>query len=249
MTKVLVGLEQAVLFSPPEYAGQVEIQSGAPALRHWAPRVCDGLEISLLIGPSHDAIIEGRRTTTPGNITFIQLPGTVWSAEQVYGAFLSIELKPDLFASLRENWPTSPTLPGPSQIVVPELLQAFTAAHNAFRFHRDAMTTTEALVELLRQVLATITGIEPGTPTCDDVSRARDALHDGSNRSLTIDELATEAGLTPFEFVRAFQHSLRHRPDRPIADRSKSLARASCCVAAIRSMTWRQGSASPRRLH
>src|SRR5262245_4283732 len=105
MSKVLVGLEEAVLFCPPEYAGHIEIQSGAPAVRRWPTRVCEGFEISLLLGPTHDATIQGRPTTTPGNVTFVQLPGTVWSAERVFGAFLSIELGAELFRSLVADWP------------------------------------------------------------------------------------------------------------------------------------------------
>jgi AraC-like DNA-binding protein len=157
----------------------------------------------LLLGPSHDAIIQGTPTTTPGNVTFVQLPGTVWSAEQVHGAFFSIELGPELFARLLYNWPLSTWLP-PSQVILPHLMSVFSRAHNAFR-HNEVTTRTEALVELLRQVLVALTGIEPRTPNCDAVSRARDALHASLNRSPTIDELATEAGITPFEFVRAFR--------------------------------------------
>jgi AraC-like DNA-binding protein len=206
MVKVLVGLEQAVLFCPPEYGGHVEVQSAVPAVRRWPPRLCAGFEMSLLIGPSHDATIHGRRTITPGNITFVQLPGTVWSAERVYGAFLSIELSPDLFASLRESWVSARTLPGPSQVVMPELLGAFSRAHNAFRLNYDATTRTEALVDLIHQVLASMTGTEPVTPVCDAVSRARDALHESSYSAPTIDDLATHAGMTPFELVRSFHH-------------------------------------------
>jgi AraC-like DNA-binding protein len=206
MAKVLVGLEQAVLFCPPEYSGHVELQSGVPAVRRWPTRVCEGFEISLLLGPTHDATIQGRRTTTPGNVTFVQLPGTVWSAERVHGAFLSIELGPELFASLLEEWPSASLLATPSQIVMPDLLRTFTRAHNAFRLHNDATTRTESLVDLLHQVLTTLTGCVPKIPINDSVSRARDALHAETRIAPTIETLAADAGLTQFEFVRAFHH-------------------------------------------
>lgn len=224
MVKVLVGLEQAMVFCPAEYGGHVEVQSAVPAVRRWPARLCAGFEMSLLIGPSHDATIQGQHTMTPGNVTFVQLPGTVWSAERVYGAFLSIELSPDLFASLRDSWVSSRSLPGPSQVVLPELLNAFSRAHNAFRLRSDATTRTEALVDLIHQVLHSMTGTEPVTPVCDAVSRARDALHASTHNAPTIDELAAEARLTPFELVRAFHR--RYGVGPSAYRRSLQIARA-----------------------
>ncbi len=224
MVNALVGLEQALLFCPPEYGGHVEIQSGIPAVRRWPTRVCDGFEISLLLGPTHDAIIQGRHTTTPGNVTFVQLPGTVWSADKVHGAFLSIEIGPELFDNLLDEWPSSRLLPPPSQVVMPELLRTFSRTHNAFRLHNDATARTESLVDLLHQVLTTMTGCEPKIPICDSISRARDALHADPNYAPTIEELADEAGLTQFEFVRAFHHRYGIGPSA--YRRSVKLARA-----------------------
>lgn len=206
MRSLLTGLERAHVFRPREYAGQVEVQVGEPATRRWPTRICEGFEMSLLIGPTHEATIHGRKTETPGKLTFVQLPGTVWSAKRAVGAFLSLELSPELFARFVADLPRRPSLPGPSQVVLPGLLDAFWRTHKVFRSQSDATTRTETLVRLVAMVLESLSGKELPAPTVSDgVTRAREAIHDCPHEAPTIDRLAAEAAMSPIEFVRAFR--------------------------------------------
>jgi AraC-like DNA-binding protein len=206
MIKTLTGLQEVEVLRPWEFAGQVELQIGKAALRRWPTRVCDGLEISLLVGPTHEAKIHGRSTMTPGKVTFVQLPGTVWSAQVALGAFLSIEVAPELFERFLSEWPTRPRLPGPSQIVVPTLVDEFWMAHSLLRKQRDATTRTEALVRLIGATIEALSeaGL-PGTAACAGVSRAREAIHDDPTSAPTIAVLAAHAGMNPLALVRAFR--------------------------------------------
>jgi AraC-like DNA-binding protein len=205
VTGTLTGLEQVELFRPDEYDGLVEVQVGAPAARRWPTRICGGLEISLLIGPTHEATIQRRQTETPGKVTFVQLPGTVWSAPQVGGGFFSIDVAPQLFARFLAEWPKGSSLPGPSQVVTPGLLDVFWSTHRVLRQPGNATTRSEALVRLVSQVLETLTGVAPPDVDCDGVSRARDLIHDCPESAPTLEALAAEAELTPFELARAFR--------------------------------------------
>jgi AraC-like DNA-binding protein len=202
----VTGLEQVELFRPEEYRGQVEIQVGAPAVRRWPTKICDGLEITVLVGPSHEATIHGRQTQTPGKVCFVQLPGTVWSAPRVVGGFFSLELAPALFARFVADWPKASSLPGPSQVVTPELLDLFWDAHRVLRQPGDALTRSEALVRLVSAVLESLTGVgPPERVVADGVSLTRDLIHDCPAIAPTLEVLAEQAGLTPFELARAFR--------------------------------------------
>jgi AraC-like DNA-binding protein len=206
MHKTLIGLEQVELFRPEEYAGQVELQVGAPAVRRWPPRLCRGFEISLLIGPSHSATIQGRATETPGKVTFVQAPGTAWSAQRAVGAFLSLEIAPELFERFAADWRRCSSLPGPSQIVLPGLLDAFWSSHKVLRCSGDSTARSEALVRLVATVLEQLSGGAPADLVVSDgVAKARDAIHDCPAKAPTISALAALAGLTPFELVRTFR--------------------------------------------
>jgi AraC-like DNA-binding protein len=233
MIRSVTGLALVECFRPHEYAGQLELQVGAPAIRRWPTRHCEGLEISLQIGPAHEEIVLGRRTETPGKMTFVQLPGTVWSAEQAVGGFFSIELAPELFARFVNDWPNHSVLPGPSQLAMPHLLDAFWFAHKVLRSPADATARTEALVTLIGMVLGTLTG-PPAPMTSDGISRVRDAIHDSPGRAPTIEELASLSGLSTFEMVRTFRRRYGIGPSA--YRRSLQVARARRMVLAGRTV-------------
>jgi AraC-like DNA-binding protein len=213
----------------------VELQVGVPAVRRWPTRICAGLEISLLIGNSHETTIQGRSTETPGKVTFVQMPGTVWSAPEVGGAFLSLEIGPAYFAQLVAEWAGRPALPGPSLVPVPLAMEMFWSSHRVLRSQNDATARSEALVGLLKTVLVQLTGPPPdGGASPDGVSKARDALHDRPAHAPTIEELAGLAGMTSFELVRAFRdrYGLTPSPYR----QALRLARARQLLAVGRSV-------------
>jgi AraC-like DNA-binding protein len=215
MLKTLVALDGVEVFRPAEFAGEVELQTGEPAMRSWPTRLCEGFEITLLIGPTHPATIQGRPTETPGKTTFVQMPGTVWSAPEALGALLSMEITPALFERLVHQWPKRSSLPGPSQIVVPWLIDFFWSAHEVMRSSCDAMMRSETLVRLVGTTLTLLTGSQAEAPSSSDgVSKVRDAIHDRPAHAPSIDELAALAGLTVFELVRAFRQRYGVTPSR-----------------------------------
>jgi AraC-like DNA-binding protein len=211
----LVALEKVEIARPKEFGGELELQLGVPAVRSWPTRLCEGLEISLLIGPSHPTTIQGRPTETPGKMTFVQMPGTVWSAPEVSGAFLSLEIGPGLFARLAAEWPGRAALPGPSLVPVPMLMDAFWFSHEVLRSQTDATARSETLLRLVRTLFTLLTGSPPDAePPADGISRARDALHDDPASAPTIDDLAQVAGLTAFELVAGFKRRYGTTPAR-----------------------------------
>ncbi len=215
MLSSLTGLEAVELFRPREFAGHVELQVGVPAIRRWPTRVCMGFEISLQIGPAHEEIVQGRRTETPGKVTFVQLPGTVWSAQRAVGAFLSLEVSPELFERLLAEWPSRPSLPGPAQVALPRLVDAFWSRHKLLRAPGDATARSEALVSLVGMAIESLTGkAPPAAIGCDLVARARDALHDCSAQAPTMDALAAYSGLPTLQLVRAFRRRFGVGPAR-----------------------------------
>jgi AraC-like DNA-binding protein len=235
MLKRLVALEETQVLRPREFGGEVELQVGVPAVRAWPTRVCEGFEMSLLIGPAHPATIQGRAVETPSNTPFVQMPGTVWSAAEAKGAFLSLDIGPSLFSRLVAEWPGRAALPGPSLVPVPVLLDAFWSSHRVLRGEADATTRSVALLGLVKTVLTQLTGMEPDAGAAPDaVSRVRDALHDAPERAPTIDELAQLAGLTSFELLRAFRDRYGVTPSRYL--RALRVARARQLLAGGRSV-------------
>lgn len=232
----LVALEKVEIVRPKEFGGEVELQLGVPAVRSWPTRLCEGLEISLLIGPSHPTTIQGRQTETPGKMTFVQMPGTVWSAPEVSGAFLSLEVGPGLFARLAAEWPGRATLPGPSLVPVPMLMDAFWFSHELLRSQTDATARSETLLRLVRTLFTLLTGAAPDPgPPADGIARVRDAIHDSPASAPTIEDLATLAGLTSFELVGSFKRRYGTTPAR--YRHALRLARARQLLAGGRTTT------------
>ncbi|MGZ7007355.1 MAG: helix-turn-helix domain-containing protein [Ilumatobacteraceae bacterium] len=213
--KMLVALEDVEIHRPEEFGGEVELQLGLPAVRSWPTRMCQGLEISLLIGPSHSTQIQGRQTDTPGKTTFVQLPGTVWSADEVSGAFLSVDIGPALFGRLAAEWPGRSALPGPSLVALPSLMDLFWFSHEVLRSQADRTARSEVLLRLVKTVLTHLIGAQSYTlPSADAIARVRDAIHDCPAAAPTIDELAQLAGLGCFELAIKFRNRYGLTPAR-----------------------------------
>jgi AraC-like DNA-binding protein len=208
MVDPATGLSEVEWFRPSGYDGELELLIGAPSVRSWSPRLCEGFEIVVLIGTPHVASIDGLSTEVPIGTPYLIPSGTVWSAKRTTAGFFTVELGPTLFSRLRDEWPARISSFGSG---LPRLalrtLGTFWRAHRILRSHQEAGARSEALLELLAAVFQQLSSAPPraAPESAAGIERVRALLHEYPARDADVEQLARLAGVSIFQFVRAFK--------------------------------------------
>jgi AraC-like DNA-binding protein len=241
MVEPATGLDGAEWFRPSEYRGELELLVGAPALRVWSPRICEGVEIVVLVGAPHVVHVNGVAHEAPVGVPFLVPAGTIWSAKRTTAGFFSLELGPMLFSRLCDQWPGRRWIMGPGfpRLHDRKMLETFWHSHKVLRAHGEAIARSQALIQLFTTVFEQLSGV-PMRPTlvpAAGLERVRALLHEDPARDADLAQLAAVAGVSIFQLARAFKrrHGVtpwRYR-DALRVSRARRLLAASHAVAEV----------------
>lgn len=110
----------------------------------------------------------------------------------------------------------------------PQLAALFVAAHRALERNVDRLAGEELLYRAYADCIRRHARVQPGTIGAERsaVDRVKALLSERYAEDLSLDALAAEAGLSPFQLIRAFRRETAMTPHAYLIDRRVQVARA-----------------------